>query len=315
MQETNILKEYDALLASSAVPTRARVDIDKLTHFIFNPFGEKVLTTLYVRFYGMPSIPAGFLIPIREFAIMDINCAVVGLQSQNSIDTPLQSHAPVLKEFAREPGKIVRDILRNYGEVDILPTGVCEIEALRGCEDIGLARDVQLFCLPERFKTVDAALEHLQRAVAEAHGMPGVFGQVAERLMLSYSQNKASCRRDYQRLIADLERYKETATGKSEPTEHDKAVCAWLDLPEPRMSGYMAAMQPQQPQQIVIQQAPAPQEEQEERSPCPHCFEGVRVINGKMAPICRFCGRETAPQVEAKPQPVRDDKPQQQQKR
>lgn len=227
-----------------------------LTRCLFVPFRDRPFSTEYIQEYcGLKGLRAGQIIPIQRGRQMIPDYDQIG-----KVPKGLENRGPyglsAMKSVEKTPALMVESLLQTFnphhGTDPQQDNGICEIVELRGQTDSQAIFDIQMYCLPEFYKTAREQLAQLERAANNQRGdVPPLFLSVASRLLASTETARtwAGWHRDL--LEAAME--DRANTGKDRVSPLDRAVCAWLELPEPRFRSQLGNQAP-----MVIQGVAAP---------------------------------------------------------
>ena len=275
----------DTVIADQEARKPAAMDAQPwLARYLFVPFRDRALTILQQGLLGLPELRAGYILPITKFKQRIIDYDELKRVPTNYDGTyqPSSEGVSTSKLTDRAPRVVLDAIFRifnpHHGTNPQEDNGICEIDALRGSEDMVLLHDLQLFALPGEYKTARAQMKQLQSAQEEAPSQ--LYAQVIQRMIEATEQSAAWARWHYQRLRAQMKN--QARSGKEELSPLDRAVCEWLELPEPELRGLLA----DETQQVAMQGATAPAIPQTQ---CLNCGTYVNLINGNAPRACYVC--------------------------
>lgn len=267
----------------------------RLTRYIFNPFHDRQLTLEQMRTLGgMTEFKADFIIPITEYQMLVKDYDEIG-KVPKDYDGEYQWTPHGVdgdKPFDRAPAEVVEAIFTVFNRDHDTGTGedkgICEVECMRGNNDLTLWREINRYCLPSAFKTAREQIAHLEKAGKDSAGLPALFGQAAERLLKATRQAQAWARGHYEMLRLQLD--DRDRTGKYRLSPLDAHVCEWLEYPHPRrrssLIGDDVAMRPAQAAAQVW---------------CEACGTNTNLsLEGRAPRFCPSC-KEPFGQAEAKP--------------
>src|SRR5882762_1239604 len=130
-----------------------------LTRYIFVPFRDRPFSTEYIQEYcGLRGLKAGRIIPIQRGTQMVADYDQIG-----KVPRGLESRGPYgltgsgMKPVDKAPGQMVESLLQTFnphhGTDPQQDNGICEIVELLGQTDAQAIRNIQMYCLPEFYKT------------------------------------------------------------------------------------------------------------------------------------------------------------------
>lgn len=230
------------IAAQAATAPRASDAYPWLTRYIFVPFGDRRLNTFRRAQYNLPhGLKQGMIHRIAKF------------DRPMQIDDDAVSRVPVdrwgnyvrtsygtsdTKTYSARPMDVVSAILRSHnpeyvtgGEVS---NGIVEVVSMRGIDDAETYIRVQAALLPEVLPTAREQLVQLERA--DVSRCEPVYETVRQELMDSTNTAVLWGRGKYGELQLSVEEYGRTGrTGKAKLSRFDRALCRWLEVPEPRL--------------------------------------------------------------------------------
>jgi hypothetical protein len=260
-----------------------------LTRYIFVPFRDRGLSLLQQSTLGIVGeIKAGYIIPFtrRQQWIIDYDeVKRVPTYSDGSYH-PSSQGVSSMKPTDRAPSRVVDAILRIFNVEHGKPVednGICEVEVLRGIDDMELLRDLNGYCLPERFDKARLQVAQLERAVANAPTQ--IHREVAEQLLSSTLQSVTWANWHYANLEADMEDRQKT--GKDRLSPLDRAVCAWIERQPPKFRTNLTSDMQAVTGQTVAPAAPTVQHSR--------CGGFLNLVNGKPPEFCHVCNHPFYP--------------------
>lgn len=270
-----------------------------LTRYIFSPFKDCGLSLKLQGDFGIVgAIKAGYIIPItrRQQWIMDYGEVKNVPTYADGSYHPSSLGVSTMKPTDRAPSRVVEAIFRIFNAYHDTgqneDNGICEIEALRGSDDMELLREVNDFCLPKvdgetgeaiTYSAASQQIAQLKKAISSAPTL--LHRSVAEQLVAATLQSVVWAKWHYAGLKADME--DKARTGKDRLSPLDAAVCRWLERPEPQYRSNLAG----EAQPVVIQQGqtvatPAPRPTVQ----CESCGGISNLLaNGQRPKFCGVC--------------------------
>jgi len=275
----------DNLISDKQARRPATVDAQPwLARYLFVPFRDRALTILQQQLLGLPELRAGYILPITKFKQLIIDYDELKRVPTN-YDGTYQPASPGVSTpmlADRAPGVVMVAIYRIFNpHHDTNPqedNGICEVEVLRGSEDMALLRELQVLCLPGTYLTGREQLAQLKKAHAEARD--GLSAGVVERLISATETSITWAKWHYHRLQSQMEN--RARSGKEELSPLDAAVCQWIEQPEPRFRSQLVGEA-----QPVVMQGAAPVAIPQIQ--CQNCGAFVNLINGKAPKQCFVC--------------------------
>jgi hypothetical protein len=266
-----------------------------LTRCIFIPFRDRPLSILQMgALGGLTELKAGYVLPLTRYKRADIDYdemkrVPIGPDGEYQ---PAALGVSAMKFTDRSPYAVVEAIFRifnpHHGTDPNQDNGICEVEVLRGNDDMEMLRAINQFCLPEIYKTAREQIAQLEEAALADE--QALFTQVAERLLESTLQSVEWARWHYSNLEADMEDRK--TSGKDRLSPLDVAVCEWIERDPPRFRSNLTG----QAQPVIVQgQAPGLTPPQTQ---CQTCGAFVNLINGQPPKICFVCSTSFYSEVE-----------------
>lgn len=256
-----------------------------LTRYIFVPFRDRRLAPEYKAMYGLKKLRQGIIQPMRTVEKPEPDYQIIKSVDENDL-APGGEGVTEMRVARRSPKANVDAILRTYGNSKGTPTGIIEIECLRGQDDPQLARHLQMTLLPEIYKTAREQVMQLRNV-----SVSGLEEQVRTALEDATFAAIAWAQTAYQELQAAIEAHGNNKPGKGRLSEFDHAVCSWLELPEPRLQSRLLAPG-------ALQEKPAV--ETPAQIQCATCGELSNLLpTGNPPKLCRHCRASFIEEVEA----------------
>lgn len=208
-----------------------------LTRYLFVPFRDRPFSTEYIQEYcGLKGLRAGQIIPIQRGRQMIPDYDQIG-----KVPKGLENRGPyglsAMKSVEKTPALMVESLLQTFnphhGTDPQQDNGICEIVELRGQTDSQAIFDIQMYCLPEFYKTAREQVTQLERAANNQRGdVPPLFLSVAGRLLASTEIAKTWAGWHVEALEAAMDNKAETGKDRASPL--DAAVCHWIGVPVPK---------------------------------------------------------------------------------
>lgn len=257
------------------------------TRYVFVPFRDRELTLNQMEnLGGLPEIRAGKIIPITKYSMLDLDYSEM-LEVPRDYDGNFQMVNEGVsrnKLIERPPQDVVAAIFDTFNKNQGVPgsaddNGICEIEVLRGSDDMVQCLALNRYCLPGTYKTAREQMAQLENARINAPST--IFASVAARLMQATRQAVIWAEWHYENLTAAME--DKDRSGKRRLSPLDVDVCKWIEKPNPRFKTNLAGDQ----QTVVVQgqiAAQPPPTVQHKR-----CGTFLNLVDGQPPAFCHVC--------------------------
>lgn len=243
--------------------------------YVFNPFRTKRLKPADQGQFGITALYQGIIQPFFPFDKPDSDFEEVMRTREG--DLTASQGIDRMRLFRRNPKQVVSAVVKLFGNLGDTPTGVMEIEALRG-HDSSLVRQMQAALLPEVYTTGAAQLAQLQSV--NLAGKPPLFEATRDALILSTSASITWSEAHYRNLLVQMQ--VAANVGGKRLSKLDIAVCAWLEYAVPEVQSKLVQNQPQQA--VTVSQVVKPVIQCES---CGH--ESNLLANGNPPKFCGVC--------------------------
>ncbi len=279
-----------------------------LTRYLFVPFRDRPLTPMYQSLYGITKLRQGIIQPFHRFERVEMDYMVIARQASDMLGTSYGVTEQRLDE--RAPSVVVAAIIRDFNPHNNLrdeqDNGITEIDCLLGVDDWKLIRELQVYCLPQLYNTARGQMQQLTQALDNAEKLKArlskpieaLVGQVAQKLLDATEVAIDWALHNYENIQAQVEAYGHNPKeGKRRLSPRDEHVCAWLELPKPRLATRLETL-------ANLQQAAAAKSQPGtgtglEQGQCTRCGNLFNFLpDGRPPEICATCNgplRDEAP--------------------
>ena len=250
---------------------------------------------------------------IRPGEIHVVDVYRMKIANTKRIQEGTTSAEPELIWHSRLPGIIANVILRNNREDDGVPTGLCELEELRGLnptdnpEHEELIADIQSTLWPVTYPTAREQLESLVSRRGEAFAAGEIYSKTLERMIQAVETATAYCDVSYVNLVDELSQRAaggEGAKGRRNRVDNeDRRRCAYIEKDVPVIASPLVQNRVKEIQAAQTQAAQAPTLDQVQCANCGAMANRI-VATGMPPKLCANCGNDfaletAAPQVAA----------------
>jgi hypothetical protein len=196
--------------------------------YVFNPFRTRKLRPMDMGLLGITALHQGIIQPFFPFDKPDTDFDEVRRTREG--DLTVSQGIDSIRLFRRNPKRVVAAIMKQYGSSYDIPTGVMEIEVLRG-HDGKLLKELQSVLLPEIYKTASAQISQLQSV--NLLGKPALFASVRDVLIQATSASITWAEYHYRKLQRQMQ--VAANNGGKSLSKLDEMVCRWLEYPIPQV--------------------------------------------------------------------------------
>lgn len=237
-------------LAAQAAVAPQYADLQPyLTRYVYNPFQTKRLSFQKRKQFGLPDgLRHDVIERITKFDEKIIDDNAVARVPQDAYGGYVWTGygTSEMKPYDRRPADVVAGLLRavnpSHTSSGAEDNGIIEVTTMRGLDDLQMYVDLQDVLLPQQFPTIRAKIAHLEAVTHRDAKYLAVRDELLEATLTAFTWGRVM----YGRMQGAIELFGRTGRdGKKELSRFDRALCRWLEMPEPRLHSMLDVPQGQ----------------------------------------------------------------------